>query len=780
MLIFTVLQGLFRDYPYFLIRLDNVSRLYKLVYTIMSIADFPFSCRKHPPFKTRLLRQMIAGCATTGIFAVTPSAQAVGLGEAVSHSNVGDLFRAEVPLLIRAGEQIEEGCIQLAQRPQDDLNDLPWISSGRIAIRQTGKGATIIVSARPVQHPAVMFGIVVNCGASLRRDYTLLLDPPTTTQARLPADAAEARSFSSGTEATQAELGQRPPHYWISNPGDTLNGIARRLYPHSAATQRRYVELQLASGKLPASSTGQSELEAGTRLEILPVSALRPSVPPPQPKLTPEQPPLADTPPAPRVARPAAPRNRVIIGTGSENSLRLSTALNQRPEMSEAERSQLKKELQLIAALDDKNAEHIELLARVKQLEALQTRLEADAARLQAQLALVQSTAAGVVAPHAGVSTPVNTAGTVPASISAPVSHDAGDAPVAKPKAWYQKPYALTGLLGLLAALVAIGILWMQRRKLNAEENSRELFPPNELADPQSRLPAPVPVEGDPLMEPLSEADIWPDAVDASATLNARSLEGASAHLSTNAPTTLMQVDGEDEHNSAIELAEIMMSFGRVQGAAQTLADFIRANPKQAVKPWMKLLEVYRVANMQMEFEALTAQLNKTFNVQPVLWDDFDITRNAQDSLESHDHIRLQLCTLWGTPACQAYLHHLLRDNRQGTRQGFPLAIIDEILLLLGILEHRLGPYRPTPPAAMEPPHPPQNISTELQPPAAKPATAPAATPLMPPGSAIQPLPPQEMVANLDFDLIDMNLLSKTLHINLDELSQLPTTTKTA
>lgn len=281
-------------------------------------------------------------------------------------------------------------------------------------------------------------------------------------------------------------------------------------------------------------------------------------------------------------------------------------------------------------------------------------------------------------------------------------------------------------------------------------------------------------------MEPLSEADIWPEAVEVSAALNTRGMEGIATHLSTNAPTTLMQVDGEDEHNSAIELAEIMMSFGRVQGAAQTLADFIRANPKQAVKPWMKLLEVYRVANMQMEFEALTAQLNKTFNVQPVRWDDFDITRSAQDSLESHDHIRLQLCTLWGTPACQAYLHHLLRDNRQGTRQGFPLAIIDEILLLLGILEQHLGPYRPNHAEATEPPRPPQNIASELPLPAATLPLSPAQPPAAPQGSAIQPPPPQEMVANLDFDLIDMELLTKTLHINLDELSQLPSSTKAA
>ncbi|WP_157288347.1 type IV pilus assembly protein FimV [Uliginosibacterium gangwonense] len=746
----------------------------------MKIADSPLSCRKQPPFKAHLLRQMIAGCATTGIVAVAPTAQAVGLGEAVSHSSIGSVFSAEIPLFLRAGEQVEEGCIQFAPRPQDDMIDLPWISSGRIALRQTSKGAVVVVTARPVQHPAVMFGIIVSCDTSLRRDYTVLLDPPNTAGTPLLTEATETRSLDPRGEtarARQPEHTQTPPQYWISNPGDTLNSIARRLYPHKTAIQRRYVALQLGSGKLPASSTAYGELDAGTQLEILPASALRPSAPPATAQATPLPAPAASLgSPHPK---PASPRNRVVISAGSESSLQLAKAMEQRPEMSETDRSRLKKELQLIAALDDKNAEHIELLERIKQLEALQTRLEADAVKLQAQIAQAQSAAAGMTATAPGQQTPIGFTQHTPEHLSASPPLATEEAPTTKTRVWYQKPYALVGLLGVLAGIVAFGMLWIQRCKRDSEEDFKEEFL-STLAEPQVELPAPVPVEGDPLMEPLSEADIWPDAVDASAAVNTRSMDGTIAHLSTNAPSTLMQADGEDEHNSAIELAEIMMSFGRVQGAAQTLADFIRANPKQAVKPWMKLLEVYRIANMQMEFEALTAQLNKTFNVQPVSWDKFDITRNAQDSLEGHEHIRLQLCTLWGTQACQAYLHHLLRDNRQGTRQGFPLAIIDEILLLLGILEQRLGPYRPNMAETTAPPSQKQIPATVLLPPETKPAVQQAQPLAAAIGSAIQPPPPQELAGNLDFDLIDMELLSKTLHINLDDLSQLPTTSQSA
>ena len=163
-----------------------------------------------------------------------------------------------------------------------------------------------------------------------------------------------------------------------------------------------------------------------------------------------------------------------------------------------------------------------------------------------------------------------------------------------------------------------------------------------------------------------------------------------------------------DEQDSALELAEIMMSFGRTQGAAETLADYIRNNPRQAVKPWLKLLEVYYVAGMRAEFEVLTRQLNKTFNVKMVSWNDFKAVRSAPaDTVEKMPHITQRLQDLWGTQEAQAYIHQILRDNRNGTRQGFPLMVVEELLLLLAILDDTLGSYKPPTELSLEAMEPP-------------------------------------------------------------------------
>lgn len=45
------------------------------------------------------------------------------------------------------------------------------------------------------------------------------------------------------------------------------------------------------------------------------------------------------------------------------------------------------------------------------------------------------------------------------------------------------------------------------------------------------------------------------------------------------------------------------------------------------------------------------------------------------------------------TEDCQIYLQKLIRDNRGGTREGFPLGIVDDLLTLQAILEDQLGPY---------------------------------------------------------------------------------------
>ncbi len=244
--------------------------------------------------------------------------------------------------------------------------------------------------------------------------------------------------------------------------------------------------------------------------------------------------------------------------------------------------------------------------------------------------------------------------------------------------------WILGGAAFFTLALCIILLLRMQRPKTFDESWPQEepIAPEQTSSAPVTHTPpAPVTVMGvdPPPAHPFVPA--LPDWDAASPAFDLQSLK------------TLVSEEDIRNRDSTIELAEIMLSFGRINSAAEALANFIENNPKEAFVPWLKLLEVYRANGQRTEFDKIARKLNKTFNVWTVDWDNFNDARAPKHGLETMTHIMERLRELWGTRECQAYLQYLLRDTRDETRRGFPLAAIDDILCLNDILEYCLGPY---------------------------------------------------------------------------------------
>lgn len=135
-----------------------------------------------------------------------------------------------------------------------------------------------------------------------------------------------------------------------------------------------------------------------------------------------------------------------------------------------------------------------------------------------------------------------------------------------------------------------------------------------------------------------------------------------------------------------LELAEIMMSFGRAEGAAQTLSEFLRDYPKESIIPWLKLLDLYHSSGRRGEYDDLAPKLNRAFNAKVPDWEHFS-GPTTSESVEQFGHIMARINASWPNQDCLDYLTELLRDNRAGARVGFPLGVIDDILLLKAMLE---------------------------------------------------------------------------------------------
>lgn len=580
------------------------------------------------------------------------NAQALGLGKITVFSNLGEPLRAEVEVFFSGKDFIDSSCFQL--RHSQGEGDLPWIQRGTLKLRQGVSPVIEIRTARPVNEPVIQVGIVASCGYEVRRDFTLLLSPPEPDGKRGGAPVAvEAPRVVQSAPLAQPPRQQKP----------------------------------LAS-----------YAEAGT-----PARAPEWSPPPvtrPRREKPPAQPPL---------------RNRVVVSGNAESegipTLRMATQLTGAAEDSdsarEVQRSILRMEFRMMMALQELTASQA---TSAEKLRTLQSVLEVPALP-QANVVPQPGSGEGVSATAvAGVSKPANVEAAPPVPTpSVPAKATGGDT-----------IYEWVFYGGLLVALLVIGtwLAWRQYRARQAALADMSGFPssfdadlPEDRQEPQQATAhdfgdQPVRVEPN-LSEDHGEiTDIE--------VIDPRDAEPAAAEPESPATepdvADALSVEKQFEAQPVLELADIMMSFGRAKGAAQVLQEYIEQKPKEALQPWLRLMEVYRQADMREEFERLVEDFHQHFNVEVQRWSEshpetlvapdfsLDLVLPGEEvpppaapakpqSLEDFGHIRDKLVDTWRTPECVTYLHHLLRDNRGGQRSGFPLSVVNEILCLIELLE---------------------------------------------------------------------------------------------
>lgn len=623
-------------------------------------------------------------------------AAAATLGEVLNVSALGEPLRVE----IRAPgiESTRLTCLQVAGGAGSAGVEV--IRDGTLTVSGSGDNARLLVRGRaPTREPIAQLTIRDLCATRLERSYTLFLDPPRP-QATPPAQAP-ARGGSS-----QA---------WATVRGESLDSISRALYPNDAAARRRFNDAAIKANPelFPDGASITAPLPPGGELRIpdlrqtatakgnrTPAPAKQKNVRPEQPAATREAAAIKpQAKPAPSPATPARPGKLVLEGEQAE------TGTSSQPSAARAgtavtEAELVERERMLVAAIDRTIKNQLEMTERLRRLEEVQVALRSQ---LEAMPSLASPPAAQPPAPTpAAEEIPTRTGVDIP-------ERNRDEIPTRAPQHEAETARGTgidlqTMLLGAGGiALAALAWLALRRRRENTITRSG------------------------PASEPPPDVSLWPDeaptsigersaiAIERATTPSGFSVDGLESRQPQPARSPLAFHTGDDvaspeaetlppvvlgdeaveEHDSAVELADIMISFGRVHGAAETLADFIRSNPKQAVTPWLKLMEVYRLAGMRMEFDALARQLNKTFNVKAVTWDNFDEARQSSKSIESMPHLCETLTRIWGTRDCQAFLEKLLRDNRDGLREGFPISAIDEILTLSSVLEDQLGKYRP-------------------------------------------------------------------------------------
>ena len=582
-----------------------------------------------------LFLDRLAGRASILLVALLLSgnALAVGLGELRGQPVLGEGLRLEVVLLGMEKQRLDASCFRLVQPASAD--DLPWVRKASLSIRRGAETVLQIRSEVPLREPIIQIGLQLGCGHEVSRDYVLMAAP--VRDAMVPV--APARAESAGGEPPVNSVERRPARVRPAAPA-IADEAPVRLAP-------RKVEKRRAALVMP---------------------------------------------------------DRLILSGGDagavgEPSLRLATELLSATVAKETQRDILRLEYRMLMALHEQASSQMATAEKLRDMEGTLVELQARAAEFAQRVekdgaAQAQPASPSPVAVQQGESPAV--AAAKPPSQAPALEESAGST-----------PWSLYGLA--LGVLFGLGAWFGWRKYRESKDTDTEVEPfvavPEVRVDPQREDEHEELGGVDLHFEPAAMG--MPMQIDVELDGKAH-YEPPSAPVvqesarQVPAPDSVLSIDATslDEHfeaNPVMELADIMLSFGRVKGAAQALQEFIDHNPEEALQPWIRLMDVYRMAGMRAEFENVARNLNQHFNVEVLSWDGITVEASGGEgaiavaprpqSIEDMPRLMNAVLDLWNSGDVVGYLFQLLRDNRGGQRQGFAMPVVDDILFLVELKE---------------------------------------------------------------------------------------------
>ena len=138
------------------------------------------------------LTVLVAGCATA-----TPGL-ALMLDAIAEQSLLGQPFRVVVPVVAQPGEELSGECIKVIPSRVDAGDSVPAIAWARIAMERVAASTRLVITTGlAVNDPAMRMTLEVGCDRAIRREYTMLFDPPL--EDAPVADAGAAMSASANT-----------------------------------------------------------------------------------------------------------------------------------------------------------------------------------------------------------------------------------------------------------------------------------------------------------------------------------------------------------------------------------------------------------------------------------------------------------------------------------------------------------------------------------------------------------------------------------------------------
>lgn len=643
------------------------------------------------------------------------------------YSHLGSFFQAEVQLIESPNDnRLASDCFRLSNSGESEAG-IPLLIRGRISLeRQNGRSRLLITSDQTVNEPVLQVNLRASCGSEVLRSYTVLIDPASAPQLTRQTGISlpQANKLPAPETPVQPVVSEKNyPKVWQAAQGESAQSISKSLFPRQPSAQRRFLAaLKAENPQLDLGVNGETPLDSGTALTI-PDTRRRAFAPLPtsiDEKSATKEGPAKALPNPDRREKTAALKptgrmaDRLVISGDTENTssaseapLRLSTELSTRfsGKVSENSRTLLRLEYKLLSALYVQAEQQLAMAEQVRNLEASfeEMRLATEGAAHQTEAAMAAAKTISPAATSTRDPAPQTTPATTSSSNQQPtVTTEQAKAKLENNSSWWLEILSVLGLVGALSWLFA-----RRSRKSLPEPAAAATDPPLHLPPSVTSAEKNDPWATETAHEsppPEKASGIMPDIVLDDAPPQP---PGTINFEKQNHPVKHLEIDETGDYRTVVELADIMVCFGRIKGATQALEEFLARNPDAALVPWMKLLEIFRANDMREEFEAYTLKLRGHFNVAPTSWElageclrepippvdenNISIENLLQKlpTIGTLPHIKENILKSWDSPEGLDYLTHLLRDTRAGKRSGFPLAIARELQFLLELLENR-------------------------------------------------------------------------------------------
>ncbi len=292
----------------------------------------------HPRLR---VKGTLAACA---LALAAADARALSLGEPEVRSGLGEALDLRFPVTLAPGEFIDPSCFKLAA---EGAATAPRVAAGSVSIERSAGGTFLrLRTGASIADPVVAVGLVASCKGlptEYSREFTVSLEaktaaasPSSTAQSPLPSAASEAPSMGFEPSSILPAIATL-----IARIGDTLESIAKAIFPDNANARRSYVDaLREANPRLaPLADNEPIPVDTPVALpdlrtfskarHVAPPPRIAASEPPPAPKEAAQEPaPVPKEPPPPRAAKkpkvraapppPPAPRETPVAQTRAE------------------------------------------------------------------------------------------------------------------------------------------------------------------------------------------------------------------------------------------------------------------------------------------------------------------------------------------------------------------------------------------------------------------------------------------------------------------------------